>query len=323
MRKKELLELFKKYSDKTITQQEQESLLGFLRSGDFIESLIAAELEKESSEWDFDAKKHVLKQITSKLDLVSKFSAKQKYGFDLWIRIAAAVAIIISLSSLFFRDPVGQQTKDNNLQVEVLRGQKTNLVLPDGTRVWVNSNSLLSFGNRFNTKERVVNLEGEAYFEVQPDISRPFIVSSGHLEVKALGTSFVVHNYRNDQRSWVMLREGKVAVSASGREISLNSSETVSLWKSDGRIQLDKEVDPLRYIGWIEGMLYFDNQTFEQIATTLERTYNVKIEFLNSDLKRHCYSGWIGNNSLESILHVLALTTPFTYKYKNEVVELK
>lgn len=178
-----------------------------------------------------------------------------------------------------------EQQKMQDMIVSVEKGQKANVVLPDGSKVWVNSDSRLIYGSRFTSKERILELEGEAYFEVAPDKDRPFIVETNDLAVRALGTSFNVKSYEEEKDISTVLMTGKVEVSSSYDRLVLNPNERIVFDKQTGHMEKSSVENAEEYINWKFNELTFKGETFENIVHTLERYYNTRIVFESESLK--------------------------------------
>ena len=170
--------------------------------------------------------------------------------------------------------------------------------------------------------ERVLNLEGEAYFEVKPDAKRPFIVQSGKVSVKALGTSFNVKNYNTEEHISVVLMTGKVEVTANDNHVDLLPNEQAIFNKHSSILGKNRVDNSLDYSSWMYNTLNFESTPFSEIAHTLERYYNTQIVFKSEALKSYRFTGKPGNTSLASILHLLSLTSPLAYEIKDSVVIL-
>lgn len=197
------------------------------------------------------------------------------------------------------------------------------ITLPDGTKVWVNSGSHLAYGKRFNRKERVITLEGEAYFEVASDPNRPFIVETANLDIEALGTSFNVKSYEEEADISVVLMQGKVKISSATGTNLLLPNERISFNRVTGTTRKTSVYDAYAFSNWRNNYFMFEGEPLESIAFTLERNYNTHITFESETLKKYSFTGSINNTSLESILQILSLTSPLTYEIKDNSIVLK
>lgn len=168
-------------------------------------------------------------------------------------------------------------------RLSIPRGEIFKVVLSDGTKVLLNSDSRLSYPTVFKGKERIVSLEGEAYFDVTKDAEHPFIVKSGNIQVRVLGTEFNVRSYSSEDIR-VTLIDGKVAVSdtCGVQSVEMKPGQSAQL-VSDGTFVVD-EIDTESLLYWKEGFFYFDNVALVDMMKEIGRWYNVDIEFRNSEI---------------------------------------
>ena len=206
--------------------------------------------------------------------------------------------------------------------MSVERGQKASITLPDGSKVWLNSLSELTYNSDFNTEKRELLLNGEAYFEVTSNPEKPFVVKSNEITVEALGTAFGVKAYADDVSVSSILMHGKVRVT---------TPNGTSLLKPNERIQYDRELATTRqssvtnavdFTGWIHNELRFENESLYEITRNIQRIYNVEIIFATERLKKLRYTGTLDNNSLESVLNLISLTSPVSFKIDGQKVIL-
>ncbi|MBI9057194.1 MAG: FecR family protein [Labilibaculum sp.] len=159
------------------------------------------------------------------------------------------------------------------------------IVLSDGTKVWINSESELKYPVHFNQKERVVELTGEAYFDVKSDANHPFIVKTNGVYTKVLGTEFNVSSYPSEDLN-ITLVEGSVALNQdfSKEAILLKPGENANRKQGENKISVSK-VDVKKYIAWRDGYFYFKKERLEDILLKLERWYDFKVFYQNPDVK--------------------------------------
>lgn len=191
-------------------------------------------------------------------------------------------------------------------------GQTSSVTLSDGTLVHLNSGSTLLYPEQFSDSKRIVFLTGEANFNVAQDPSRPFIVKSSHMDVKALGTEFCVQSYAGEKTVSTTLSAGKV-------EVTIPSVKKSYILEPDNQILFspsDKEVsfarvDAKKILGWEDGYLTFSNASFPEIASVLERRFNVSISYNAENMKRNALNvRFMPGESLDDVLDVLALLIP-------------
>lgn len=168
-------------------------------------------------------------------------------------------------------------------RLSIPRGETFKVILSDGTEVLLNSDSRLSYPTVFKGKERVVSLEGEAYFNVTKDAEHPFIVNSGNVQVRVLGTEFNMCSYSPDDVR-ITLIEGKVAVSdtCSLQSVEIKPGQSAHL-VSDGTFAVE-EVDTESFLYWKEGFFYFDDVTLVDMMKEIGKWYNIDVDFRNSEI---------------------------------------
>jgi ferric-dicitrate binding protein FerR (iron transport regulator) len=202
----------------------------------------------------------------------------------------------------------------------VPRGGEYRVTLSDGTRVWINSGTRLEFPSFFPGDERVVRLSGEAYFEVTPG-DRPFIVRTSRAEIRVYGTSFNVLAYEEDDRHRATLLEGRVGVTAGGREYALAPGQQAIVDAGDVEV---REVDARLFCSWHKGALLFEGESLGDIMTRLSRWYNVGVVFADERSRQLHFTGDLERYAnLDEVLRMIALTTRVTFEISNNEVFVK
>lgn len=230
------------------------------------------------------------------------------------LRYAAAIAVVLVMAvggAYLF-----QEKGEEWVVASATYGQVREMVLPDGTKVWLNQSSSLKYPRFFDGKERHVYLEGEAYFEVTRNHESPFTVKSPAMDVKVLGTSFNIKCRPDNSFAETTLIEGEVEVKDKqdqGR-ITLSPGQKAVLNRVTGRMQV-KQVDARMEIVWHNDLIPFKKSSIFQIAAVLERFYSVKI-ILSPDVdSTKTYSGVLKKkDSIESVLNSLRNSIPFNFK---------
>lgn len=221
------------------------------------------------------------------------------------LRYAAAIVGVIVLAAglaYWFRNKA-----EELVVASAAHGQVREMLLPDGTKVWLNQSSVLKYPRAFEGKERHVYLDGEAYFEVARNHEKPFTVKSQAMDVRVLGTSFNIKCRPDNSFAETTLVEGEVEVkdkSDKGR-ITLLPGQKAVLNRVTGRMQV-KQVDPKMEIVWHNDLIPFEKSSIFQIAAALERFYGVKI-ILSPDVdSTNTYSGVLKKkDNIESVLNSL------------------
>lgn len=256
-----------------------------------------------------------------------KLVALQRKEWINWISKAAAILVIpLVLSTFYFYRKAQNLLFHENAystQADVINkfqapsGAKTQVVLPDGSLVFLNSGSTLWCPAKFNSQSRDVKLSGEAYFEVVKNENVPLIVSVGQLKVKVYGTQFNVQAFENEGTIETTLVEGKISIipANSKREYKLKPGHTVLYNVHKDNLQVSKVDDMDVYIGWKDGKLLFHNERFAEILKKLERWYNIDIQTTDTSLGDYILYATFFDESIEQILDIFSNSIPITVKY--------
>ena len=207
--------------------------------------------------------------------------------------------------------------KSNELVIP--RGGENTVILADGTTVYLNAGSKLTYPVRFAGKLRTVVLEGEAYFEVVQDESHPFVVQTHLGEVMVLGTAFNVNAYTDASVCYTTLVHGKVQFSAPNvGTVTLQPGEQAAV-SANGTEKRTVDLD--EYVGWVNGVYNFKNRSLGEIMETFERWYDIQVYYETPDLRDITYSGSLKRNgAINSFLDALELTGDLTYKISGRKV---
>ncbi|MEG2792044.1 MAG: DUF4974 domain-containing protein [Odoribacter sp.] len=204
------------------------------------------------------------------------------------------------------------------------RGYEYMLVLNDGTKVWMNSDSELDYPVVFGEDTRRVKLSGEAYFEVTPDSKRAFIVEVVKgFEVKVLGTRFNVKAYNTDSFCATTLVSGRVQVTeGNGKQVILKPSEQM-IMKENGEIEL-KTINPGYYTAWHDGWFFFENEPLEQVFVMIGRWYDVDFDVLDEEVGQRMVTGKLKRfENLNVILEMLEKMSGVEFKINGKLIEVK
>ncbi len=302
------------------------------------------------------AESHSVKSRDKQAETHTASSIKSRDILNKFLKIAAIFILAFSFSwatFYFLNKRPGTGSLAYN-QIITTRGQKSQIILSDGTKVWLNSETIFKYPTAFNENQREVFLEGEAFFEVQKkDNKSPFLVNTADIYIKVLGTSFNVMAYSDEATVETTVVEGSVSVVRKGlkpsqdRNIILNPNQKVTFLKKGSRITLseieidkptlvkskeliqsisptDKDqilisskVDIDLHTAWKEDRLIFRSETLENIAYKLERWYDVKIHIQDEELKNSRYTGKFAHKeTLTQVMEILNLTTPINYSFK-------
>lgn len=243
-----------------------------------------------------------------------KEQQRQSRKIRLYKQILGVAAVLIMglvIHSVFIQQPPEPEVATHNISVPY--GGKTNITLPDGSEVWINSGSQFHYPGRFD-EERVVELEGEAYFDVVPG-EKPFIVKSPYGDVKVMGTKFNVKAYDEGLFATTLVSGSVIFTSTDGKRAMLTPGTQVILEDEGYKL---RQVETALLTSWKEGRLIFREESLQKIVTRLERWYNVDIELKGERIKNLKYTGTIEMETFSEVLELIKVTTPITYSFDKD-----
>ena len=202
------------------------------------------------------------------------------------------------------------------------KGRQFQLLLPDGSRVWLNAASSLRYPTAFNGKERKVEITGEAYFEIRTNADMPFTVNAGKTEVRVLGTSFNINAYEDEPVINTTLLEGRVQVKTYNRSQLLRPGQQALVAEQGKTIQLVKDADIESVIAWKNGLFSFRDARIEQVMRQLARWYNVEVRY-EGPVPEHSFVGKISKSyDLSEALEVLK-ASDVNFRIENDTIVIK
>jgi len=260
----------------------------------------------------------VNRKIATRAYPVKWLTATRKYA------AAAVILILLSFSTLLLlRQNTGSSIMQQQTEIIAPPGQKTMVVLPDSSLVWLNSGSSLKYKGSFNAEDREVMLIGEAYFSVAKDKSKRFRVKTGILNVDVYGTAFNVKNHGNDRFQEITVSEGLVGISDGQKEFrQLTAGDQALLDKTTNKISYRRN-NPEVVSAWKNNELIFDNTPLEEVIKYLERWYGVNITIEKAMHGKHNYTFKIKTESLREMLEMMKVITPLDYEISGKDVSIK
>lgn len=306
-----------------ISDQEEKDLFEWFRTSDIKDKLFPLyeeRLENASDQLDNDIQQRMFDHIGLNIKEADHARQIRKLSFRYRITQVAAACILICAGLGIYFHQGRQQLSSKDLVVKVDRGQKASMELPDGTLVWLNSDTKMNYNDTYNHKNRIIKLEGEAYFEVAKDKEKPFIVQVDDMEIEALGTAFNVKAYAADDHISTTLMEGSIAVTSNNDRILLSPNENISYNRHTHESVKTTLYNTDLVSAWRSGRLVFGGETLGEAATMLERLYNIRIIFETEDIKEYTFLGTIKNNSLSNVFEIMSLTVPITYAISDSSV---
>lgn len=356
-------ELLEKYSAGKLSQKEQDQLFELLQS---------EHSEEAASGWFFSRWEEADRK-TSKLNslellqdirigagldgyssqeekdytefMLNRRRKNEKRVFPGFLLKIAAIVTVGLLAAYFTIVLSGNQEREIAYnEIEVAYGSRSNLLLPDGTRVWLNSGSRMVYPDRFSKDSRDVYLKGEAFFDVKSIPGKNFIVRTDDIRIRVTGTKFNVKSYPEEKTIETTLVSGSVTIERKQsepvvhlkpQEIAVYQKESRKLTISKiseltgegegkvttGRITLPRTENVLT--GWIDEKLVFQNERFEDLALRMERWYNVRIMIEDSTLREVRFTGSFEKETIEQALAALRLAAPFNVTTSKNTISIK
>ncbi|MGN0213226.1 MAG: FecR domain-containing protein [Muribaculaceae bacterium] len=245
--------------------------------------------------------------------------------FRRWVAGTAAAVLLLVGAGLFFSRNYSIIERDNRITAFAPHDSIRTLVLPDGTKVWLNQMAMIKYPEHFDKDCRKVEIEGEAYFEVTKDASRPFVVHSEQMDITVLGTTFNVQCFRGSKNACSSLISGKVQVVGNHGEgrIILKPGQRANLDGENRQLTVQQDVNTGYDAVWHNNLIPFDNASVEQVAHALEHFYGVEVNIRNPKGHNHTYSGVIKRTGdVDSTLWLLKNAMPIEYSRTNKSITI-
>src|SRR5699024_6360107 len=302
----------------------------------------SSEKEKVSAEVLFDVEKD-WRQLRSKIDqdhreLNTSFPSGQHQNrarsinlrrrFVPFLRVAAII-LVTSLASVLADQNLYHQPEAVTpalREISMEKGQRGNITLSDGAKVIHNDDSKIIVAEVFQSDKRGVTLSGVAFFEVTHTPDRPFIINTGQAVVEVLGTSLDVRSYPDDESVQVVVSDGRVSLSAkrecADKNAILTTGDMGKFWVKENRIT-SKRVDDLElYLGWKNGLLKFREAPMAEVATELERRYDIEVYFADPELKDLRLTAELKSRTIRSNMEVIATSLGLEFKMDQQEHEI-
>jgi len=323
MDKKGRIELLDRFFRGLTTEEDDVLLKEWIRQPDFRDVFNDYFLQCWSlapNVMDSEVKEDMFADILGKIKETSDTEVNVKANFRLSVsfwRYAVAACLVLAVGvGAYFLGSNQSGAGQDLVTMAVKNGQKADLTLADGTRVYINSDSRISYDNSYNKKDRVLRLDGEAYFEVAKDKSRPFIVQANGINVQALGTCFDVKAHKDDKTVSVVLLEGSVRVNDDKQEKILKPNERLEYDLATKRFEKTGLHPNENSLLWRSKELAFYGESLEEICINLTRMYNCNFVFKSESVRHHTFNGIIKNNSLENVLDFISQSASIKYEMR-------
>lgn len=281
--------------------------------------------------WSLENKTDVddghMKSVFGRLMYRIKMQQSRKTSFRYpnvaYWKIAAVLFFVVSIAAsiLLLTNNVPTQSE---FAVSTSSGQRSQAILPDGTKVWLNASTNLVMDAGFGGSERNVHLDGEAYFEVAHDKTKPFQVDIHGTIVKVLGTTFNIRGYSDEEIITTSLLNGSVVIVGSNNkgQYKLMPGQSATYNKADNTLKIQNE-NGTEISGWRNGVVVLNSVPFNKLMQRLERQYDVKIEYEPKDFYDTHYSGKLDNLRLDQVFDFISYSIPITYTMENKNVTIK
>ena len=311
-------ELLNKIFDNTASLSEKRELSRLLGYPNRWNKDFSEEWDRSDGSIRKSLDRHIWNNICSQIQERREISVK-----TLFLCVACLTVLILSFALYQTWQNNRLMVRYSNSTISVSKGQKSDITLPDGSVVTVNSDSRVSYGKNFNGRKRIVELEGEAFFNVAKDPNAPFYVEVGNISIQAIGTAFNVHAYPSDNEVVIFLDRGSVKLKVPNETMKMQAGDVVHYSLTTHELNKERVTNRYQYISWMDNEMYLENRTLEEITAVLERHYNVQFIIKSEKIKKWTFSGTLKNMSLQSTLDVLSLSASIKYKRVGSIIELE
>jgi ferric-dicitrate binding protein FerR (iron transport regulator) len=254
------------------------------------------------------------------------YQPKQKLNSNIYFRwiAAAAVLILVFLAGIQSGDGLfRQKAKVTYTKIIAPEGNKTQVILPDSSYVWLNSGSELQYASDYSAKNREVQMKGECFFDVVKDPAHPFLVRGSKFNIKVFGTRFNVNEDNAKEMADVTLVSGKVQVLTVNNKLISEIKPGEQLVFGNGKYTIQKAENLESLTAWMNNMMIFDNKPLEEVINCLEHWYGVRINIEHTMYYKHNYTFKVKTESLREVLELISVITPIDYQIDGEKVTIK
>jgi transmembrane sensor len=300
-----LKQLFTRYLNNQCTPEEVQQLLHYFNEPaneaelrQLVQEALQAPVEEQPQP--------VLDEVYAKITRQIRGERVIKINRRRFIQVAAVLVVAISVYLL--RHQATDKAAPVMRQLATAKGQRKQHLLPDGTTIWLAPGSILQYPEQFIGAQREVNLKGEAFFEVTHDAAHPFIVHTGDMQTRVLGTSFTIQAYDDQPAIAVTLVTGKVNVSNKDQQMVLAPNQRAEWDKTTRQLKKENDPDAARMIARRDGLLAYKGTPLQTVIHDLELQFNVTI-IIPASIKACTYYGQLDiRNELPQLLKQIALT---------------
>ena len=288
------------------------------------------DIKEKTNSPDFDK---IFLTISSQISNAETISEKQEFVIEKkykiakklntkWLYSAAAILTgMVFLISILYKTNVIKFSLSQTVEVSTSKGERKEIILSDGTKIWLNSGSKIVYNEKFEKGNRKVKLFGEAFFDVVKNPQWPFIVETSQLSIKVLGTKFNVKAYSEDKTIETTLESGLISLQQEGKKSGSDNTfiikpqQKATFNKKEQKLLLE-DVDSYRYTSWKEGRLVFDNDDIHEAIIKLEKRYGIKISMIG-EKKNDRITLTITDEGIEQAIKLLQYTTATGFIVEN------
>jgi ferric-dicitrate binding protein FerR (iron transport regulator) len=272
-------------------------------------------------------------------------SGSRRTAFFRWAAAAVLIGLLVTAALVYQHrgspPAIAYTSPLKAKEITTKYGTRRYQELPDGSRLWLNAGSKVQYADSFPDGKRELTLTGEAFFDIQHDPDRPFIIHAGKLDVKVLGTTLNVKAYPKDSVIETTLINGRAEIDLNDRSerIVLHPSEKVSISAIDrntgdpgkatggGKVYFkailpDSTYGTIAETSWVEDKLFFRNERMEEVATRVERWYNINIRFDNNKYQQQLLTGYFKDQPVENVMKALQVILGFHYRIAGDTIHI-
>lgn len=318
-----------KLRTEAMSEKERKELLSLFHQGgkEFdLKNELYQQLENLPEEaWENEKGERGFERFWKKIETPKTSGTRNKnIPLTYWFAAAAILVVGLLIGNLIQRNGFETVSEPVYYTSKAPKGSIAEMILPDGTIIFLNSGSEIKYASDMNAKSREVYLTGEAWFDVQKSKDVPFLVHTDYYDVRVLGTEFNVKAYTEDSEVVTTLEKGSIQIQSTKnlklkQDVQLVSGEQLVYHKTNKTIQV-AQVKPSLFSSWKDSKLIFINMKLGELITLLERKYGVNITVRDQQLLNHHYDGTIKNETIIEVLEILQATLPINYVISDQEV---
>jgi len=249
-----------------------------------------------------------------------KANSSRRIGIARILQYAAILILALAIPFTYWYALNSKPADERFTTIACPFGDRTNIYLPDGTQVWLNSGSKLTFSNNFKNGSRSLFLEGEAYFNVKKDEKNPFVVQTSTISVEVLGTEFNLKAYPDESSSAVTLVTGSLMVKNNVHSAMVVPGQRLVYETESHAVTIENLSDLAPDTEWINGRLVFRNESLGELQHKLQRWFDVEIEFADELVKTRRFSGTLERESILEVISYFGLSQYVDYRIEGNII---